>query len=156
MSISNIIIYRATQQAEGDDQLDTLPAKVSYSAVALTNGNTLLRRDLFDARFQLASEDSEDRRDPVEAPLGYTASRDAAAIRRPDEAVAGVEQDCDEVSKVVDADSDLIPGLYEGGLKTWEGGMDLVDVLSDVPDISTWVQGSRILEVSFDLSWETG
>lgn len=30
----------------------------------------------------------------------------------------------------MDANTDLIPGIYEGGLKTWEGGVDLVEVLA--------------------------
>lgn len=45
----------------------------------------------------------------------------------------------------MDSTTDLIPGLYEGGLKTWEGGVDLIEVLSDTK--SDWVTGSRILEV---------
>ena len=47
----------------------------------------------------------------------------------------------------VDAKSDLIPGLYEGGLKSWEGGLDLVEVLNSVEDLAEWVSGSQILEV---------
>lgn len=49
----------------------------------------------------------------------------------------------------MDAVTDLIPGLYEGGLKTWEGGVDLVEVLSGVQGgPSSWVGGSSVLEVS--------
>ena len=48
----------------------------------------------------------------------------------------------------VDADTDLIPNVYEGGLKTWEGGVDLVQVLSDVEGgAAAWLAGKRSLEV---------
>lgn len=56
----------------------------------------------------------------------------------------------------VDASSDLIPGLYEGGLKTWEGGVDLVKVLADMAgsedNVGAWVVGARVLEVSLKQS----
>jgi hypothetical protein len=48
----------------------------------------------------------------------------------------------------VDAKTDLIPGHYEGGLKTWEGGVDLVEVLAGVQGgVGEWVRGSKVLEV---------
>lgn len=52
------------------------------------------------------------------------------------------------------AGTDLIPGLYEGGLKTWEGGLDLIEVLSTgmgEGDIGDWVKGSGALEVRLSL-----
>jgi protein-histidine N-methyltransferase len=56
-----------------------------------------------------------------------------------------------EKQEYVDASSDLIPGLYEGGLKTWEGGVDLIKVLSDMvgneDKVGAWAVGGRILEV---------
>jgi len=48
----------------------------------------------------------------------------------------------------VDAATDLIPGLYEGGLKTWEGGVDLVEVISEgLAGGSDWLKGKSVLEV---------
>lgn len=44
----------------------------------------------------------------------------------------------------MDADTDLIPGLYEGGLKTWEGGVDLLEVLAEGGALPA---GKRVLEV---------
>ena len=53
----------------------------------------------------------------------------------------------------MDADTDLIPNVYEGGLKTWEGGVDLVQVLSDVEGgAAEWLQGKRSLEVSLSVA----
>jgi hypothetical protein len=52
----------------------------------------------------------------------------------------------------VDADTDLIPGLYEGGLKTWEGGVDLLEVLAEGGALP---EGKRVLEVSHSLTFVT-
>lgn len=74
-----------------------------------------MRRDLFDARFQLLA------------------------------------QERDEQAALVDAPADLVPGVYEGGLKTWECALDLAayldrDVLS--AQAARRVRGLRVLEVS--------
>lgn len=57
----------------------------------------------------------------------------------------------DDTDGYVDADTDLIPGTYEGGLKTWEGGLDLVEVLAEssktAGDVAERIRGKRILEV---------
>lgn len=45
----------------------------------------------------------------------------------------------------LDAPSDLIPGVYEGGLKTWECSLDLVDYLDSIENGD--VRGKRVLEV---------
>ena len=44
---------------------------------------------------------------------------------------------------VADSESDLVPGVYEGGLKTWECAADLVAQL----DRSELPSGKRIIEV---------
>ena len=67
-----------------------------------------MRRDLFDARFQLLA------------------------------------QGRDEQAALVDAPADLVPGVYEGGLKTWECSLDLAAYLDRD------VRGLRVLEVSVD------
>ena len=50
----------------------------------------------------------------------------------------------------IDAPSDLVPGVYEGGLKTWECSLDLVACLSTIygSQIANALQRKRILEVS--------
>ncbi|KAL3645297.1 hypothetical protein CASFOL_010477 [Castilleja foliolosa] len=46
------------------------------------------------------------------------------------------------------ADSDLVPGQYEGGLKLWEGSLDLITALSSqMQDRSLSFTGKRVLEV---------
>ncbi|KAH9005628.1 hypothetical protein EDB86DRAFT_3177905 [Lactarius hatsudake] len=91
--------------------LSALPEALSYSPLALpANGTTLVRRDLFDARFQLLAQ-----------------GRDAQAA-------------------LVDAPADLVPGVYEGGLKTWECALDLAAYLDR--DVLLGAQaGLRVLEL---------
>ncbi len=95
------------------DLIKTLPEVISYSPLPHPAGGApLLRRDLYDARFQLALSSSEE--------AGY-----------------------------VDADTDLIPGTYEGGLKSWEGGVDLVEVISRATKggEAEWIRGASVLEL---------
>ncbi|THH07555.1 hypothetical protein EW145_g3303 [Phellinidium pouzarii] len=99
---------------------------------------TLLRRDLFDVRYQLISQD-----DP---PLAVVDSENP---------LKGHEEHSDASRGLtfIDNPSDLVPGVYEGGLKTWECSLDLVDCLASAngeasgPGRSDWVRGKRILEI---------
>jgi len=100
--------------------LDTLPSLISYSPLQIPpsegrSGFSLSRRDLFDARFQLISQ---------------------TGTPEPDKPAEGLA--------FLDAPSDLLPGVYEGGLKTWESSVDLVQVLSGI-DLK--LSGKHILEV---------
>ncbi|GAA5909514.1 hypothetical protein JCM5296_006058 [Sporobolomyces johnsonii] len=104
------------------DLLSTLPPLLSYTPVAVpltSNAGsstrrsvTLLRRDLFDARFQILNQDED-------AP----AADDDGAVPGSD----GKGKHKEEV--FVDEGTDLVKGVYEGGLKTWECSLDLVDCL---------------------------
>lgn len=109
-----------------DDMLDHLPSRISYSSISIplaSRGTSvqMLRRDLFDARFQmLLDEDDDDK-------TSNAAGMDAQ----------------------VDAQSDLIPGVYEGGLKTWECALDLVETLDGLHS-GRWSEhfsGKYILEL---------
>ncbi|KAK0520415.1 hypothetical protein OC842_007108 [Tilletia horrida] len=98
-----------------DELVRTLPPFLSYSPIAITLDSAphklhLARRDLFDARFQMLN-DNDDNDDDAEAKLGN--SLDALHI-------------ASTQSTGVGADSDLVPGVYEGGLKTWECAADLI------------------------------
>lgn len=88
---------------DGVHQVENLPPLISYSPLNVPlRGDRclkLMRRDLFDARFQLISESS----------------------------TAETSKDLE----FVDAPSDLVPGVYEGGLKTWECSSDLACYLHD-------------------------
>ena len=121
---------------------------ISFSplSIPLSSGRgsvTLIRRDLFDARFQLMSAegDAHDNGSASDAMMTKDSLKD----------------DSDESSLgFLDNPSDLIPGVYEGGLKTWECSLDLVDYLDSLTDQPNFqgFSGRRILEVktrSFNL-----
>lgn len=97
--------------------LDTLPSRISFSSVQMTltqlsdaaeSSRSILRRDLFDARFQMLLSGDDEDSDDEQAAESSEAPYDAH----------------------IDQHSDLTPGVYEGGLKTWECALDLVDVLN--------------------------
>lgn len=95
-------------------QLETLPPLLSYTPVTVPLSGepgrtaTLLRRDLFDARFQVLNQDEVDA----------------------DETTKPAMQQKGKAKEVfIDEQSDLVKGVYEGGLKTWECSLDLVDCL---------------------------
>lgn len=122
-------------------QLSSLPDSISYSPlfIRLTSSPSLAtknpessqaialaRRDLFDARLQLISSSTEENENEGRA--------------------NGLD--------FIEAPSDLVPGVYEGGLKTWECSMDLVNYLheqihggEDEKKETQFVKGKRILEV---------
>ncbi|KAF7305767.1 hypothetical protein HMN09_00730400 [Mycena chlorophos] len=109
--------------------LDALPSQLSYSPLLIPLSSaretiTLARRDLFDARFQLISagtgaDDEEPRNETESSALNF-----------------------------LDAPSDLVPGVYEGGLKTWECSLDLVHYVDGIAGTSggSYFAGKRILE----------
>lgn len=112
-------------------QAAQLPSTISYSPLHLSflpENRKILRRDLYDARFQVMDQQDNPEQDTNE-----------------------------EKAQYVDADTDLIPGTYEGGLKTWEGGVDLVQVLAEYDDgdastgtsgrLISRIRGQRIMEV---------
>ncbi|GBE89149.1 Histidine protein methyltransferase 1 [Sparassis crispa] len=108
------------------DLLSVLPPVISYSPLAVPLSShrqlALARRDLFDARFQLILLGDED-------PAGYAGGASELEF--------------------LDAPSDLVPGVYEGGLKTWECSLDLVDCLDSMhgSDYANSLRGKRILEL---------
>lgn len=113
---------------------------ISYTPVTIpllnqsSKSRILLRRDLFDARFQLIAQDEDQ------------------------EKVDMTDMDKGKGRETfVEEESDLVVGIYEGGLKTWECSLDLVDCLCDLgynipieptlPIVET-VRGKSFLEVS--------
>ncbi|KAJ8489435.1 hypothetical protein ONZ45_g13590 [Pleurotus djamor] len=140
-----------------DDLISDLPDLISYSpiSVPLASGGalTLVRRDLYDARFQLISDEKGDNGDSGAA--GAAGSCGERNDMEPNEPLAHVNHDLSPTTahqshskgdalKYIDSPSDLVPGVYEGGLKTWECSLDLVDYLHDTPVAS---RGMSCLEV---------
>jgi protein-histidine N-methyltransferase len=67
-------------------------------------------------------------------------ARDGVAKKEQDEV-----KDRIQALEFLDAPSDLVPGVYEGGLKTWECSLDLVDYLDSTNGGD--IRGRRVLEV---------
>ncbi|CAL1708632.1 unnamed protein product [Somion occarium] len=109
-----------------DHLLETLPSDLSYSplSIPLSDGRhvAVARRDLFDARFQLIAQDASEKTDAE-------------------------GNDIPDGLNFLEAPSDLVPGIYEGGLKTWECSLDLVTCLHDILPEDTDLIGQRILEL---------
>ncbi|KAF9480933.1 hypothetical protein BDN70DRAFT_876955 [Pholiota conissans] len=120
--------------------LDSIPQLISYSPlhVPLSSSRkttTLVRRDLFDARFQLISEGAGDNVDGGPQP-------DDDGDKNAQE-----QKDVDRKAlEYLDAPSDLVPGVYEGGLKTWECSLDLVDYLDGLKD-EVGFEGKKVLDL---------
>ncbi len=47
----------------------------------------------------------------------------------------------------LESPSDLVPGSYEGGLKTWECSIDLATYLASTTPFGTWTKSHKVLEV---------
>ncbi|OCH88386.1 hypothetical protein OBBRIDRAFT_758273 [Obba rivulosa] len=109
------------------DLLSALPPAISYSPLVIhaSSGRSiaLAKRDLFDARFQLISAEAAD-------DTSGTDGRPSAL-------------------DFVDAPSDLVSGVYEGGLKTWECSLDLAGCLDGVLEgqVAEHLKGKRVLEL---------
>lgn len=128
-------------------QLSTLPPLISYTPVVIPLSSapdaprTQLRRDLFDARFQVISQDQE--------------AEDEEGARL----TAGDKGKGKERRFEVDEATDLVRGVYEGGLKTWECSLDLVDCLDGLgygTGGESSVRGRSFLEVSRAVSLTSG
>ena len=98
----------------------------------------LARRDLFDARFQLISESDVD----------HEIEGEPVMDDRETSSTTGARSSSSTLS-FLDTPSDLLPGLYEGGLKTWECSIDLVYCLDSLKNSGRRVDvsGTRVLEV---------
>ncbi|KAG8216363.1 hypothetical protein J3R82DRAFT_6444 [Butyriboletus roseoflavus] len=115
-----------------DSLLEALPTQISYSFLSSPSPDghnpdlKLARRDLFDARFQLISEGT-----------GDPESVDPASGSDPGFAPA---------LQFIDNPSDLVPLVYEGGLKTWECSLDLAGCLGCDGHAAN-AKGQRVLEL---------
>lgn len=92
----------------------------------------LPRRDLYDARFQLIA--AEDDFSPEVAPVQASENHQKY-------------NDSKRLLQTVDAPHDVIPFEYEGGLKTWECSLDLVQYLDGDQDLLISLMGKSIIEV---------
>ncbi|CAD6909887.1 unnamed protein product, partial [Tilletia laevis] len=91
----------------------------------------LARRDLFDARFQILHDDDDDENDddgdeqPPHPTADEKTNNNNNTLTRTLHNLKLRDDPATEAA-AVGADSDLVPGVYEGGLKTWECAADLI------------------------------
>jgi len=144
VALSVIFVGQCFLKATSEVQLDSLPEVISYSPliVPVSSGRcsvVLALRDHFDARFQLIQEDDSEEGVP-----------DSSAGQSETVSPGDTSGRGEGSLSFLDAPSDIVPWVYEGGLKTWECSLDLVDYLYDLhgDGIGAWVQGKKILEVS--------
>lgn len=136
-----------TREISLDELISNLPPSLSYSPIHVPLASTstrpsgieILRRDLFDARFQLANQDDDS--DDEGSAYGNAIPRQKTpptAFRMQSHLQTNLP-------------SDLIKGVYEGGLKTWEASLDLVSVLDEqgykADGTGLSIAGKRTLEV---------
>ncbi|KAI0360363.1 hypothetical protein OH77DRAFT_1418261 [Trametes cingulata] len=120
----NAVQEDASREIPLESLLSALPHTFSFSPLAVplaSKRNVVLsRRDLFDARFQVIASDEDTHPRNGRTDLDF-----------------------------LDAPSDLVPGVYEGGLKTWECSLDLVDCLDSIysTDVAEKLRGKRVLEL---------
>ncbi|KAH0582074.1 hypothetical protein H2248_011729 [Termitomyces sp. 'cryptogamus'] len=117
------LLRRRMAHTGAEGRLELLPNVLSYSPLSipiLTTDHssppiakdvTLFRRDLFDAPFQLIAQENITE-DTSEAPSTSTGVNALAFVEAP---------------------FDLVPGIYEGGVKTWECSIDLAGVPGGPP-----------------------
>jgi protein-histidine N-methyltransferase len=116
-------------------QLKTLSPAITYTPLIAGNSNiSILRRDLYDARFQIISEETlsdggtDENAMDVEIPTAKLPAEPSTVPLPGDPTPSGHDRLKD--LEYIDAPSDVIPNVYEGGLKTWECSIDLVEYLS--------------------------
>lgn len=110
-----------------DTLIKSLPSKLSYTRVEVPIPQSdktfsIYRRDLFDARFQMLHEDDEE----------------------------GEDESSEEWKKfIAGSATDLVPGVYEGGLKTWECSLDLAAVLAQriAGSSEEFLQNKKVIEL---------
>lgn len=90
--------------------IDRLPPFISYSSLRIHSNLSIYKRELYDAKYQFLlnlseHHDHDDHDDHDDDPSSH------------------------QTLHSLQSTSDLIPGLYEGGFKTWESSLDLANYL---------------------------
>lgn len=114
-----------------------LPSRITSTPLIIerwdkTESICLPRRDLYDARFQLIAEEEDFCPEDAQDQASETHQK---------------YPDSKRLLQAVDAPHDVIPFEYEGGLKTWECSLDLVQYLDGHQDLLVPLVGKSIIEV---------
>ncbi|KAH7909384.1 hypothetical protein BJ138DRAFT_1155450 [Hygrophoropsis aurantiaca] len=167
--------HEAFTEISLDYLLSTLPPLISYSPIVIpipapnqeaSKADTvtdpksytirLHRRDLFDARFQVISSDTvtdEDVDEEEKDTDNFAAQQNQNANSQKPNTNS---QHLQDALRFLDAPSDVVPYVYEGGLKTWECALDLVVYMENLSQCENQnqnqnsglqVRGKRVLEI---------
>ncbi|PLW29973.1 hypothetical protein PCANC_24745 [Puccinia coronata f. sp. avenae] len=106
-----------------DKLIDQLPPFITYSNLKINSRLSVYKRELYDAKYQtivnLAAEEEEE--DEAADESQEKGSKDKGVSKQ-------------QTLESLQSTSDLIPGIYEGGFKTWECSIDLATHLDPVID----------------------
>ncbi|KAG8723325.1 hypothetical protein FRC09_003769 [Ceratobasidium sp. 395] len=116
---------RPLMEHQLSDMLGNLPDDISYSSVR-AGDLCIPRRELFDVRMRLMTLEAQTDKEEWSK---EDFSEDQAAI------------------EFVSRPSDLVPRVYEGGLKTWECSLDLANYVVDPQFDIVDLRGKRIVEL---------
>ncbi|KAF8597630.1 hypothetical protein BDV93DRAFT_396198, partial [Ceratobasidium sp. AG-I] len=100
-------------------QIESLPDDISYSSVQIGD-KYIPRRDLFDVRLQLIASEREETK---------------------------IDKENQAAIEFASRPSDLVPRVYEGGMKTWECSLDLADFVIGGQSGIGELRGKKILEL---------
>ncbi|KAG0140463.1 hypothetical protein CROQUDRAFT_665139 [Cronartium quercuum f. sp. fusiforme G11] len=123
--------------------LESLPPFLSYSTIEIPGPTeeveaSIWRRDLYDAKYQTyldpedqTNSDSEEEKEEDQTPerLTQESEKKRKATAKTDRTKDPTRSN-DHLQNLLTAPSDLLPGVYEGGFKTWESSLDLIRYFS--------------------------
>lgn len=123
-----IITSDQVLQANGVEE-ESYCREIDCDKLELPSGQRFFKRSISDIKFSLAESD------PMEPePLPEQAGPKALKLRN-------------ELQSLLDSPSDIVRGVYEGGLKTWEGAVDLLTYLNDHYSSTGSLKDKQILEL---------
>lgn len=123
-----------------EELVSTLPQNISYNTLTISNASKPIhipRRELYDVRMQLMAEDDDL---PIDSTI-ILASQSTKNSR------IDKEKERTALLSFINGNEDVRPGVYEGGLKSWECSVDLVQYLSSRADILHNCNPLKILEL---------
>ncbi|KAH9444805.1 hypothetical protein MJO28_013164 [Puccinia striiformis f. sp. tritici] len=107
--------------------IDQLPPFITYSNLRINSKLTIYKRELYDAKYQT-----------IVNLAGHEADEEEGNENKSEESGKGDQEEEEEENKKretldsLQSTSDLVPGIYEGGFKTWECSLDLANQLDPI------------------------
>ncbi|KAA1085777.1 hypothetical protein PGT21_018885 [Puccinia graminis f. sp. tritici] len=111
--------------------IDRLPPFISYSNLKINDSLSIYKRELYDAKYQTIvnlAEEEEEREEEEQDREEQEGGEDGKEGTKNGEE----EKTRQKTLESLQSTSDLIPGVYEGGFKTWECSLDLATHLDPI------------------------